>query len=456
MARTEQLEAKLLRELLEEKAFEEIRRSLADTDPADLADVFDELESEELEQLFKILDNEKASEVIVEMESDEIDEVVDKFPPSKIADIIREMAPDDAADFFNELDAHDQGQVLHFLKPPERKELTDLTHYPEDSAGGRMTSEVCAVSSDATVQQAISAMAAADFSDPITMIFAIDHNGCLDGCIHISELISKPGKSKVKDVIEEPLVVAHVTDDQMDVARNFQKYDLYVMPVVDGENHLVGRITADDVMDVFDEEAAEDMARMSGAPDIEHRIESPLSIVKLRLPWLMVTMFAGILVSFVVQEIVAFEKAALLAAFVPVILAMGGNTGMQASAVTIRKIALGEIEFKSLFSIFLRELLVGAIMGIVCGCLISLGVWFNLTFFADKEITVSVYRLMLVVSFSMFTAMSFAALSGTVMPILLNRFKIDPAVASGPFITTGNDLSASLIYLAMSTLLLTI
>jgi magnesium transporter len=456
MVKTIDLEVQTIRDLLEENAFDEIRKRFARADPADLADTFDELESEELEELFKILDNETASEIIVEMESDEIDEVVENFPPSKIADIIREMAPDDAADFFNDLGELEQDRVLHFLQPPERKELTDLTHYAEDSAGGKMTTELCAVSRDATVQQAIHAMVEADFADPITMVFAIDRDRKLAGCIHISELISKPGKALVGEVIEEPLSVAQVDDDQMDVARDFQKYDLYVMPVVDAENHLVGRITADDVMDVFDEEAAEDMARMSGAPDIEYKVDSPFAIVKLRLPWLMITMVAGTLVSFVVQEIVSLRNAALLAAFVPVILAMGGNTGMQASAVTIRSIALGEIEFKSLFAVFLRELLVGAIMGVVCGCLISLGVWLNLVYFSHQEVSISIFRLILVVSGSMFVAMSFAALSGTVMPIVLNRFRIDPAVASGPFVTTGNDLSASLIYLGMCIMLLSI
>ncbi len=456
MVDTIDMEVQTIRELLKEKAFEQIRKHFAQADPADLADTFDELDSEELEELFKILDNETASEIIVEMESDEIDEVVENFPPSKIADIIRGMAPDDAADFFNELDAQDQTKVLHFLKPPERKELTDLTHYPEDSAGGKMTSEVCAVSQDATVQQTIHAMAEVDFSDPITMIFAVDRERKLTGCIHISDLISKPGKSLVRDVIEPPVTVAQVSDDQMDVARKFQKYDLYVMPVVDSANHLVGRITADDVMDVFDEEAAEDMARMSGAPDIEFKIDSPFAIVKLRLPWLMITLVAGTLVSFVVQQIVSLQNATQLAAFVPVILAMGGNTGMQASAVTIRSIALGEINFKSLFTVFLRELLVGAMMGIVCACLISAGVWINLVYFSEHEVSISITRLILVVSGSMFVAMSFAALSGTIMPIMLNRLEIDPAVASGPFVTTGNDLSASLIYLGMCTLLLSI
>ena len=456
MAKTVQMEVESIRDLLERKSYDEIRKSIALTDPADLADIFDELESEELEDLFKILDNETASEIIVEMESDEIDEVVEKFPPSKIADIIREMAPDDAADFFNDLDADEQGKVLHFLKPPEIKELIDLTNYPEDSAGGKMTSELCAVSRDATVEQAINALAKADFSDPITMLFAVDREKKLAGCIHISNLISKPGKSLVGDVIEEPVAVALVDDDQQDVAQEFRKYDLFVMPVVDHEKHLVGRITADDVMDVFDEEAAEDMARMSGAPDIEHKVDSPFAIVKLRLPWLMITLVAGVLVSFVVQKIVSLQNASMLAAFVPVILAMGGNTGMQASAVTIRSIALGEIEFKSLFAVFTRELLVGAMMGIVCGCLISLGVWLNLSYFADAPPEISIIRLLLVVSCSMFAAMSFAALSGTVMPIILNRFKIDPAVASGPFVTTGNDLAASLIYFGMCVMLLSI
>ena len=195
---------------------------------------------------------------------------------------------------------------------------------------------------------------------------------------------------------------------------------------------------------------------MAGAPDIEHNESSPLSIVRLRLPWLLVTMVTGTLVSFIIQKITSIERAVCLVAFIPVILGMGGNTGMQATAVTIRSIALGEIKFSRLAGIFRREMLVGAMMGTVCSIIIAAVVWINLMYFAKVDPGISLVRLIMVVTCSMFSAMTFAALTGTVFPIVLHRFNIDPAVASGPFVSTGNDLSASLIYLVMCYLMLTV
>jgi len=450
------LDKKNVQELLEAKKFDELRHQFSCTDPADVADVLDELESNELELVFSILDNEVASEVLSEMDSEEIEDVIESLAPSRLAKVMEEMAPDDAADLFNDLDIQEQNRILHFFAPAKKKEIQELAHYEEDTAGGLMTPEFCAVSSEATVQQAIGALAEQDTSDPITSVFVIDKDGHLVGDINISELISKPGKALVKEVIDPDPVFALVDEDQMEVAQKVRKYDLLVIPVVDHNKKLIGRITVDDIIDVIDEEASEDIAHMAGAPDIEHNESSPLSIVRLRLPWLLITMVTGTLVSFVIQKITSIESAICLVAFIPVILGMGGNTGMQATAVTIRSIALGEIKFSRLAGIFRREMLVGAIMGTVCSIIIAGVVWVNLIYFADAAPAISLFRLITVVSCSMFIAMTFAALTGTVFPIVLHRFNIDPAVASGPFVSTGNDLSASLIYLVMCYLMLNV
>ncbi len=448
------LDKDLYRQLLKDQQVEELRQTIAATDPADLADILEELDSDEVEEVFKILDNETASEVIVEMDNSDVEDVVDTLPPERIAGMIQEMAPDDAADFFSELDEDDQQNILPLLNNHDRAQLEELIEYSDDTAGGLMTPEVCAVSSNASVEQAIAALAKADFSDPVTMVFVVDKSQRLIGSIHISELIAKPHKAKVMEIADKDIVFAHVNDSANDIALKFRKYDLYVMPVVDDQQHLVGRITADDIMDFMDDEAADDIAKMAGAPDIEAREDSPLRIVKLRLPWLMITMFTGSLVSIIIQRIVNIHGAERLAAFVPVILGMGGNTGMQASAVTIRSIALGEIKLSRLFNIFSREFFVGAMMGIVCGLLAAGTVWVNLAIFNGVMDSTKLLKMMFAVGFSMLIAMAFAAFNGTLLPIILNQMKIDPAVATGPFISTGNDLSASLIYLCICSLLL--
>ena len=227
----------------------------------------------------------------------------------------------------------------------------------------------------------------------------------------------------MKEVVDPDPVFAFVDEDQVEVAHKVRKYDLLVIPVVDRDRKLIGRITVDDIIDVIDEEASEDMAWMAGAPDIEHNESSPLSIVRLRLPWLLVTMVTGTLVSFVVQKITGIERAVCLVAFIPVILGMGGNTGMQATAVTIRSIALGEIKFSRLAGIFRREMLVGAIMGTVCSVIIAAVVWVNLVYFAKTVPEISLVRLIMVVACSMFSAMTFRRLDRNGFPDSPASFK---------------------------------
>jgi magnesium transporter len=447
------LKEKEVKQLLESNRLDELKRRFAQTDPADVADLLEGLDAEDREKIFSGFDNEMASEVIVEMEQAEADDMVDRLTPDKIAGMIKEMAPDDAADLIGELENEERQAVFDLLTGDEKSKINNLLTYDQDSAGGIMTPEVCAVSADSTVQEAMNSIINADYSDPVSMVFAVDAQKKLVGSINISNLISKPPAAFIKDLIEGDPIYAMVDEDQETVANNFRKYDLYVMPVVDNRKRLVGRITVDDVMDVLHEEASEDMARMAGAPDIEVSEASPLKIAKMRLPWLMITLFTGMVISIIIQKLIGFTKVEGMAAFVPMIMAMGGNTGMQASAVTIRSIALGEIEFSKLFSVFSREAIVGIMMGIACGLLTAFIVWINVSFF-DADVSRPPLKLAFVVAVSMCAAMTFAAFTGTALPIFLNRFNIDPALASGPFVTTGNDLSACLIYFSMCIILL--
>jgi len=446
-----------VKELIGLANYDELRKRFSGVDPADVASLFKDLSSKELEVLFGILSPDIASDVILEMEPEDVDDVVDSLSPVKLAEMITEMAPDDAVDFFSDLEDDEQSSVLLHIGDEDRLKIRELIDYEEDSAGGLMTSELCAVDSLSSVHQCINLIAQADFSDPISNIFVVDENKHLIGSIGISYLLAESRNTLMKDVkkLDASPVFARAEEDQESIAHKFRKYDLYVMPVIDENDCLIGRITADDVMDVMLEEAEEDLAHMAGAPDIEHHVESPVSIVGLRLPWLMITMCAGMVISVIVDGIIGLKGAGSLAAFVPVIMAMGGNTGMQASAVTIRSIALGQIEFDRLFSVFMREFFVGAIMGGVCGLIAAVMVGLNLYFMSPNQMLLAeILKFSGVVSVSMWTAMAFAAFAGTILPIVLHRFKIDPAVASGPFVTTGNDLSASLIYFTMCYLLL--
>ncbi len=441
------------KDLLERREYAAFREAFLSMDPADAADILEHTDPETQKHFLSVITSEQASEIIAEMEEADAEEVIDLFDPGKISEILSEMAPDDRADIFREIDEDKHPEILAKLSDENRIELKKLLGYEEDSAGDLMTPELCAVQAEATVQEAIMAIANEEYDDPISMIFAVDHDMKLLGGINISELLSKPRNSKIGDVVDDVLVFAGTDEDQESIANKFVKYDLFVMPVVDENGILIGRITADDIMEVLEEEAVEDIAHMAGAPDMETNEDSPVRVAALRLPWLFITMFAGIVISMIIQKMIGLTHIEGLAAFVPVIMAMGGNTGMQASAITVRGIALGEIETGQLFKISLKEVSVGILMGCVCGAIAGSMVWLNLNYFTT-ELSVDPLKLAAIVGVSMCSAMTFAALTGTLMPIILHKFKIDPALASGPFVTTGNDLSASLIYFLMCYILL--
>ncbi|NOY76117.1 MAG: magnesium transporter [Kiritimatiellaeota bacterium] len=442
-----------LEKLAEHGMSAKIADILADSTPQDTAELLEKVEKETKTIIFAELPTELAADILVEMDSEEIADIIQELDSDRVAALLVEMPSDDRADVFREINDERKGEILAKFSEKDRQELKKLLGYDEDSAGDLMTPELCAVRADATVQEAILAIAQEEYDDPISVVFVIDDQKRMKGAINISDLLSKPRGSLMEDVVEEFPVFAGTDEDQESIANNFRKYDLYVMPVLDQSGRLVGRITADDVMDVMEEEAVEDIAHMAGAPDMERNEDSPFKVATLRLPWLMITMFSGILVSIIIQKMIGLTSVEGLAAFVPVIMAMGGNTGMQASAVTVRGIALGELASAKLLKISLKEISVGMLMGLVCGCLTGLLVWANLSYF-EHAMSIPPVKLGVVVAISMCSAMTFAALTGTLLPILLHHLKIDPALASGPFVTTGNDLSASMIYFMMCFLLL--
>ena len=451
MSKSEKIEHLL--QLLDSQELPEFKAQFMSMEPADAADMLENTDPSIRLRFLKALSPEQASDIISEMEEAVTEDLIEFFDTDRIVEILREMASDDRADIFRQIDENKHNEILEKLPEEERHELKKLLGYEEDSAGDLMTPELCAVKADATVQEAIMAIANEEYDDPISMIFAVDGDMHLLGGINISELLSKPRNSKIKDVIEDVPVYATTDDDQETIANNFRKYDLYVMPVLDKNGRLVGRITADDVMEVMDEEAVEDIARMAGAPDMETHEDSPVRVAAMRLPWLFITMCAGILISMIIRKMIGLTQIEGLAAFVPVIMSMGGNTGMQASAVTVRGIALGDIAPGQLFRISIKEVSVGILMGCVCGLITGIFLWVSLTYFGGP-CTVPPHKLASIVGISMCSAMTFAALSGTILPIILHKFKIDPALASGPFVTTGNDLSASMIYFMMCFILL--
>ncbi|MGL4853997.1 MAG: magnesium transporter, partial [Lentisphaeria bacterium] len=376
------------------------------------------------------------------------------------------MAPDDAADMLEDLELNDSeiNTILCHFDTNERKEIETLLNYEEDSGGSIMTPEMCALPSNTTVSQALFEIGNADLFDPIMQVFIVEHStNVLLGYVYITQLLSQSLREKnsnnwsysnkitLDKLVNTNYIWANVDDDQEEIARKFRKYNLLVMPVVDAKHRLVGRITADDIMDVIQEEADEDMAMMIGAPDFEESDESALSAVRLRLPWLLITMIAGLINSILIQNMQA-ATIATVAIFIPVLMGMGGNTSMQATAITVREIATGKLR-ANLWRIISRQMLIGAMMGVVASSIVFAGSFIILKYVVNP-IDIPIINMCSAIATAMLAGMIFASAFGSLVPILLHRINIDPAIASGPFVSTSNDISASLIYFGTCLLLL--
>lgn len=454
MEETEATFARLER-LAEQKRWDELRRTVQALDPADLADLLEDLEPDRRDAVFELLDPETASDVLVELAPHCVDAVVGEMTASELADLAERMPPDEAVEFLSDL-ADDHGdQVLRAMAPEERDEIAGLLQHPEDSAGRIMTPEVHAEPPGATVREVCVSLGERELSDPVLYIYVVDPDGTLVGVATLMDLLKADPQERMGSIAGQDYVAAAISEDQEEVARKFHKYGLWVMPVVDEQGRLVGRITADDVLDVVREEGDEDLARMVGAPDIEEEVRHPVRIARMRLPWLLVTMTVGLLNSLVLKTMLNMtNNIVAIAVFVPAILAMGGNTGMQSSAVVIRGIALRQTLYSKLYRIVGREIRVGLILGLTCGLLTAFGVWGVLALSHADTGGVPLHVLAAAVGVAMGNAMVFASGFGSFVPVVLHRAGIDPALASGPFVTTSSDLSASLIYFATCALLL--
>ena len=444
-----------LAELVRQRRWDELRRLVAAMDPADVADLLEELDPEDRDVAFDMLDLETAGDVLAELEAEYLGDVMEDMPSDRIASLARHMAPDEAVELLEEMDSDASQQVLAAMAPRERAALRHLLGHREESAGRIMTPEICAVPPETTVRQVQNALRQADLSDPVFNVYVVDpETDRLLGIVTVTDLLVADPDATVYDISERDYVFAASEEDQEEVARKFRKYNLWVLPVVDAQHRLIGRITADDVIDVFHEEADEDLAHMVGAPDIEEEEQSPLRIARMRFPWLLITMSAGLVNSVIIKTMLNVTDVVAIAVFVPVILAMGGNTGMQSSAVAVRGIALGLQAYGKLLKIVFREVRVGLALGLACGSLTAALVGLVLHWTAADTGDLPPAVLACTVGLAMCNAMAFASAFGSIVPILLHRMGVDPALASGPFVTTSNDLSASLIYFATCAVLL--
>ncbi|MBA3704501.1 MAG: magnesium transporter [Bacteroidetes bacterium] len=448
----------LLREAIHGKNEAFVMEQLQELHAPDIAEIFNELEIEEAKYVYKQLDEQTAADVLVELEDDVREKFLASLTSKEIAEqFIDNMDSDDAADVIAELPDKVQDEVLSHMEDSEQaSDIVDLLNYDENTAGGLMATELIRVHVNSTSIQCVREIREqADEVENIYTIYVVDDDEKLLGLLSLKKLITSPTNSKVADIYDDKVISVKTNADVEEVANVMDKYNLVVLPVVDGLGRLVGRITIDDVMDVRREEETEDVQKMAGveAFDEPYMSMSIWGILRKRAGWLIILFLGETLtataMSFFENEL---AKAVVLALFVPLIISSGGNTGSQASTLVIRALALGEITVRDWWQIIRREIKVGFILGIILGAIgfLRIAVWSQfLTIYGPHWLEIA-----FTVGFSLVGVVLWGNTIGSLFPLLLKRVGLDPAVSSAPFVATLVDITGLIIYFTVASMLL--
>lgn len=426
--------------------------------PADIAEILDDLEDSERISIIENLDEETAADTLAEADSETQLQIIEQLDTETASEIIEEMDPDEAADLLQDMDQDRAREILEHMDLDEASDVRKLLEHDEYTAGGIMTTEFASIYEDFSVANAFShlRLIAPDI-EMIYYLYVTDSNERLRGVVSIRDLLSANPSSSVADIMDEDIVSVTADTPQEEVANLIGKYDYMAVPVVNSHQKIIGVVTVDDVMDVMEEEATEDLFKFAGSTDEELNYSTALQACKARLPWLLITLGTGFITSVILKFFMhEFKEVIALVFFVPVVMAMGGNTGIQSSTLVIRSLALNSFTTPDLIKRLLREILAGAAMGLVCGLVVGLWAEYLMRSGEAGAMHHSSIFLSLTVGLAMMCAMTFAAMFGALVPIVFDKFKIDPAVASGPFVTSSNDIFALLIYYGVSILLLSV
>ena len=435
-----------VKHLTEQGSREGLRKLIDDMRAADLADLIEHLDPDERLFIFKLLEPDGAGEVLVEIETPVQGRILKDLDNQAITEIVQELDSDDAADLIGDLPDERAREIIEGVGDEVSEELGKLLPYPEDTAGGIMALEFVAVKADVNVQVAIDTIREKrEEVENLYYIWVVDDFEKLVGVISLKDLVLEPPERRISDIMNPEVISAHVDTDQEEVVQLVKKYDLVNIPVVDDSHRLVGRITHDDIIDAIEEEVDEDISLMAGVIDQEIAEESTLKISRARLPWLIAGLLGGILAAAVINQFESsLEKIIALSFFFPVIMAMGGNTGTQAATVVVRGLATGDISLMNIGKRLWMEMRVALVNALICGVLLGLIVGSWLSDFSLGSI-VALALVLIIVN---------AGVIGSAVPLALKKLNIDPALATGPFVTTSNDILSLLIYLGLVTLFL--
>jgi len=430
--------------LIEENASESILNILADMHSADIAEIINRMRVDDGSFIFNLLDNETAGEVVTEIDEELREKILQNVDTKKLTDIVDELDTDDATDLLSELPDTVAEHVLTNIDKEYSEDVKELLKYPEDSAGGIMNSDFVSIGHEATIEDAINEIRKySDEIDHIFQIYVLNPNEELIGVVLLKTLLIHPLHTKITDVMEEDLIYVTVSMDQEQVANIIEKYDLVAVPVVNENKQMLGRITVDDIIDVIQEEASEDIQKMAGLSEEEGTSYSAFRVSRIRLPWLLVAM-AGQLISAVVLSSfeASIQQIIIASFFIPIVMAMGGSSGMQAAIVVVRGLATGDIWMSQSIGRLFKEFKVALINSLICSSILML---VTLLFWSTG------IKFSIVLSFSLMIIMINATMIGAIVPFVLNKLKIDPAIATGPFVTTMNDIVGLVIYFTLIT-----
>jgi magnesium transporter len=437
-----------IKRLLRRDATPHLRKIVNKTHAADLSVVFHSLSIPNQHKLFDMIEEtEQKGALFSELDEDAFLALNEGIELDDVVEIFEHMPTDDVADLIGRLPDEMSDAIIKRMKKESSEEVEGLLHYGDDTAGGIMVPDFIALSEDSTAKEAIESLQKEHLDVEMPFyLYAIDEYGKLVGVSSLRQLVVVPPESPLKDFMATDVFSVQTSMDQEEVAKIVARYDILAVPVVNETNQLVGIVTVDDVIDIFREEATEDILKMAGVSGDEFiETQSVARSTRIRLPWLFASCIGGIIAFFIIGHFEgSLRKLAYLAAFIPIIMGMGGNIGTQTSTIVVRGLATGRLNIRDTWSVVFKELAIGFILGMVYGFLIGM----------VAQLRYSTIQVAISVGLAVISSMSVAALVGSLVPMGFARINIDPAVATGPFVTTAIDIISVYFYFEIATTLL--
>jgi len=438
-----------IKRLLRRDATTNLHNIVNKTHAADMATIFRSLTHHEHQKLFDLIEDLKRKGALLsELDEETLQELIEGIELYDIVEILEQIPADDVADILGRLPEEKSNAILHKMKKEGSEELANLLSYGEDTAGGIMVPDFISLKEDVSAKEAINSLQNEnrDVEMPF-YLYVVDEYGKLTGVCSLRQLVVVQPETALKDFMARDVFSVKTDMDQEEVAKIVARYDILAVPVVDDINRLVGIVTVDDVIDVLSEEATEDMYKMAGVGEVYIETQSVFKSTRIRAPWLLASCIGGIAAFYIIGHFEGgLKNFAYLAAFIPVIMGMGGNIGTQSSTIVVRGLATGRLSVRDIWSVVFKELAIGLILGLSYGLLVGV----------VAQIQYSMGMLAVSVGLALLSSMSIAALVGSLVPIVFARLNIDPAVATGPFVTTAIDIISVSSYFGIATSLISV